>query len=270
MIKSIININLKVNNESLRILILALVGLLITNLHYDLIEVNNNTLSMGDIIIETYGGLVTDYSIYNIFYFILWITPYIIVLSLINISTIDRFRESKTLLLPRVKKKTKWLIAFNLTIVIRICIYFLVLFLSSIIVILIRNGYRAFQNSSLYINSAINVNQYYISIYVILLNILTLIAIQLFLNNLYSVFSKSNEASAIGMLFYIAPIFYSKKTRFSKVFLINNGMIKRYEMFENGFEGLSFVSSLIFIIAFITINFFIGLLIIKKHDIIDI
>lgn len=270
MIKRIISINLKANNESLRILILILVGILITNLHYDLMEMDNNTLLMGDIIIETYGGLVTEYSIYNIFYFILWITPYIIVLNLINLSTIDRFRESTTLVLPRIKKKTKWFIAFNLTIIIRISIYFLVLFLSSLIVIWIKSGYRAFQNLPLYINSVTNINQYGISLYIILLNILTLVAIQFFLNNLYSIFSKSNEASAIGIIFYIAPIFYPKNTEFCKIFLINNGMIKRYEMFENGFKGLNFVSSLAFIIAFIIINFLIGLFIIKKQDIVDI
>ncbi|AYE34455.1 hypothetical protein [Clostridium septicum] len=270
MIKRIVSINFKVNNEALRILILFVVGILITNLHYGLMGIDNNTLLMGDVIIETYGGLVTEYSIYNIFYFILWITPYIIVLNLLNLSTIDRFRESTTLVLPRVKKKSKWFIAFNLTIIIRISIYFFTLFLSSLVVVLIKSGYVAFQNSPVHINSVININQYGISLYIILLNILTVVAIQLFLNNLYSIFSRSNEASVIGILFYIAPIFYPKKTEFCKMFLVNNGMLKRYEMFENGFNGLNFKSSLIFIIAFIIINFLIGLFIIKKQDIVDI
>ncbi|ATD58340.1 hypothetical protein BTM21_11680 [Clostridium chauvoei] len=189
---------------------------------------------------------------------------------MLNLSTIDRFRESTTLVLPRVKNKAKWFIAFNLTIIIRISIYFFVLFLSSLIVILIKSGYIAFQNSPVHINSVININQYGISLYIILLNILTVVAIQLFLNNLYSIFSRSNEASVIGILFYIAPIFYPKNTEFCKIFLINNGMLKRYEMFESGFNGLNFKSSLIFIIAFIIINFFIGLFIIKKQDIVDI
>ncbi|ATD58341.1 hypothetical protein BTM21_11685 [Clostridium chauvoei] len=67
MIKRIVSINLKVNNEKLRILILFIVGILITNLHYGLMGIDNNTVLMGDVIIETYGGLVTEYSIYNIF-----------------------------------------------------------------------------------------------------------------------------------------------------------------------------------------------------------
>lgn len=270
MINRIINLNLKGNNEKIRILILIFSGLLITNLQYGLVDTDNNILLMSDIIIETYGGLVPDFSIVDVYYFILWVTPYIIVLNLVNIATIDRFRESTTLVLPRVKDKKKWFVAFNLSIIIRISIYFFILFLSSLIVIWIKSGGLAFQNLSVYQNDAININQYVISAYILILNILTLISMQFFMNNLYSVFSKSNEASALGIIFYIAPIFYSKNTNLNKMFLINRGMIKRYEIFENGFEGLNFINSYIFIIIFIIINFLIGLVIIKKQDILDI
>lgn len=275
MIRRIISLNLKSYNEEKRVLILFLIGILITILQLRLVNSNSyENILIGDIIVITYGGLDVDYNIVkDIFSFILWLTPHLFVLYMINLSVISRVKETSELILTRAKNKYKWIIASNLTIVIKLIEYYFVLFLATLLVCRAKLGHAAFSNVVLkgtdnLLSINIEINQYKVIMWVFLLNIITLAAVQIFLNNLYFIFVKSNEAAAVGILFILAPIFF--KSKLYRIQLINNGMLRRFEIFKDGFLGLNIINSLIYIGLFMIINFLALLLIIRKKDIDEI
>lgn len=235
MIRRIINLNLRLYKEKRRVLILFMIGIIITVLQFRLVDRSyNDNISIGDIFVTIYGGLKSDYDITSdIFSFILWVTPHLFVLYMINISVINRVRETSMLVLTRAKNKYKWFIAFNITIVIKVIEYYLILFMSTFIVYIAKLGSASFKNISISgLNINANTNQYKIILCIVLINIITFIAFQVFLNNLYYIFVKSNEAVIVGILFILIPMFF--KSKLYKITLIDNAMFRRFEIFRDG------------------------------------
>ncbi|WP_368489777.1 hypothetical protein [Clostridium sp. BJN0013] len=272
MIRRLIKLNLKGTNNKLHILILIISATMITFINLGILTMpHTGYFCMGDIIIGVFGGLTPDFDLTkDVMSFILWVLPNILIIYLIDICIIHKLRESTILILPKVKSKLKWFIAFDLTIAIIVIKYYLILVISSLFIIFIKMNSNAFKNSNIIMNTFnslnVNVNQYLILLYIVILNILTIIAVLFFTNNLYYIFFNSNEASIIGLLLCIVSVNITKSNMFNKFILMNQGMLKRHNMFKLGFKGFNIESSIFYLITFLTINFIIGILIIRKRE----
>lgn len=273
MIRRLINLNLKGTNNKLYSIILIITGIMVTYINLGILNIpNTDKLLMGDIVIAIYGGLPSNYEIIqDIMPFITWVIPNVLIVYLIDICILYKLRTSTILTLPRVKNKLKWFAAFNLTMILIVIKYFLILIITSLIVIFVRMGPSAFRNSLLIVNNFndlyANVNQYLVLFYIFILNILSVTALLMFINNLYYIFFCSNEASVIGILFCIVAVVSVKLNPLTRFMIMNQGMFKRHDIVRMGFKGLSIGSSILYLICFITINFFIGVFIIRKRDI---
>lgn len=272
MIKRLIKLNLSGENKKLHILILIILASMITFIKLEIFSTQYlENFSMGDIIIEVFGGLSANHNLTtDIMSFILWIIPNIVIIYLIDIEITHKLRESASLVLPRVKSKLKWLIAFDLTIIITVIKYYLVLASSCLFVIFIKMGSSAFKNSNIITNNVnylnVDINQYLVFIYIFILNVLTMIALVFFANNLYYIFFNSDEASIIGILLCIVSVNITNFNLLNKFTLMNQGMLKRHDMFKYGFKGFNIESSVFYLGVFLIINFFIGTFIISKRD----
>lgn len=155
MIRRLLKINLKGTNNKIHILILVIISVMTTYINLSILNIQRSQLFyMGDILILVFGGLNGNFDITKNFQvFTLWIVPNILLVYLINICIIHKFRERTILILPRAKKKSDWIISYNITIWIIVLKYYLVVFSASLITIFIRMGYRAFINTNILINN---------------------------------------------------------------------------------------------------------------------
>ncbi|APM40828.1 hypothetical protein [Clostridium kluyveri] len=272
MIRRLIKLNLKGTNNKIHILILIISSIMITFMNLGILAIpHEGYLCMGDILIQTFGGLTSDFDLTkDIMSFILWAIPNVLVIYLIDICVMHKLRESTILVLPKVKSKLKWLIAFDSTIAIVVIKYYLILVFSSLLIIFMKMNFNAFRNCNVIMNNFnslnVSLNQYLVLVYIIILNILTIISVLFFMNNLYYIFFNSNEASIIGLLFCIVSVNITKLDLLNKFTLMNHGMLRRHDMFKLGFKGFNIGNSIFYLITFLTINFIIGILIIKKRD----
>lgn len=266
MIKRIIKLYLKDNKNQIYIPVLVIVGVLLTILQYRLIGNKDLTnMKMGEIMLQIYGGLTSDHNVAeDAFSVILWLAPNLLVIYLINISIVNRIKESTTIVLSRIKKKGKWFIANTLAIIFKVISFNCILFLTSLVVIWIKSGNLVFKNDISYLN----INQYLLLLYIVLLNTITIVAIQIFINNVYYIFYNSNESCIFALLLFIILIFFVQKSWWCKFLIVNIGMIKRHEVFIGGFDGLNIIFSLCVLTSFIAINILLGLFIIKRRDLV--
>lgn len=272
MIKRLIKLNLKEINNLQHTFILIFFASIITLINLSILDIKHSEYFLiGDILIENFGGLLTNFDLTkDIMSFILWLIPNLLIVYLINISIIQNFRENTNLVLPRIKNKIKWFMAFNITITIIVIKNYLILIITSVFITFIKVGSSIFKNN-LIIKDSFNylnfdTNQYLILLYICLLNILTIIAIIFFMNNLYYIFFNSNEASIIGFLLCIVSVNITKFSILNKFIILNQGMLKRHDLFRYGFNGFNIEISILYLSIFLFLNLIIGIYIIKKRD----
>lgn len=276
MIRRLIKINLKGSIKRIHIVVLVIISIILTSMKLNRLSVTNTKFFyMGDVLIEVFGGLSSNFNITeNLLEFIFWVISNIVIIYLVDICVIHKFRESTSLILPRAKSKSKWFIAFNLTIIITTIKLYLILFSSSLFLIFIKMGISAFKNVSIsinnfhYLNSPIN--QYIVLFYIFILNVLTMVALLFFINNLYYIFCSSNEASIIGILICLISVNITQVQPLNKYILMNYGMLKRYNIFKLGYSDFNLNFSICNLCVFLVVNLIIGMWIIRKRDLRDI
>jgi hypothetical protein len=275
-IKKLLEINLKGTNNKKHILILIIVSVMITYIKLSILNITGlHSVSMVDILILAFGGLNTNFNITEDFpLFVTWITPIIMIVYLINVGIIHKLRETTFLILPRAKKKIYWIISYNITIIIVVIKYYLILFVSSIVTIFIKMGDKAFINinilSNNYTQLAIGTNQYLVMIYIFILNVFTMICLISLMNNVYYIFINTNYASIICMGICFMTVITTNFDKINKFILMNQQMLVRHDLFEYGFKGFNLLFSILYLGVFLTINFILNILIVKKRDISDI
>ncbi|MCI1969477.1 hypothetical protein [Clostridium luticellarii] len=273
MIKRLLKINLKGTSNKKYTVILVIIAIMITYTKLSIVGLQNSGyFLMGDILILIFGGLNSNFDIVKDFpIFIIWILPNVLFIYLINNSIIHKLKETTILILPRIKKKSDWIISCNITIWIIIIKYYLILFISSLIAIFMKMGVNAFINTNISINNynqlTVDTNQYLIMIYIVILNIFTMICLISFMNNIYNIFFNSDYAAIIGMLICIITVITPQFEKINKFMLMNQEMLLRHDLFKGGFEGFSLSFSILYLFIFLIINFILNILIIKKRDI---
>ncbi|WP_186832515.1 hypothetical protein [Clostridium tyrobutyricum] len=268
-----IKINLKGTINKEYMVVLVITSIMITYIKLSIVGLQKpGYFLMGDVLILIFGGLNSNFDIVKDFsLFAIWILPNILLIYLINSSIIDKLKKTTILILPRIKKKSDWIISCNITIWIIIIKYYLILFISSLIALFIKMGVNAFINTNISINNynqlTIGINQYLIMTYIIILNVFTMICLISFINNIYNVFFNSNHAAIIGILICIITVITPQFEKINKLMLINQEMLLRHDLFKGGFEGFSLSFSILYLFIFLIINFILNILIIKKRDI---
>lgn len=276
MIRRLLKINLNGTNNKKHILILVIVSIMLTHLKSGISNITYpQSFGMGNILILVFGGINTNFNIIDDFpSFTLWILPNVLLIYLVNIDIIHKLRETASLILPRTKKRLHWIISFNITLYVIVIKYYLILYISSLSAILMRVGTSAFINIDIIPNNYnqlfFDTNQYLILLYLIILNILAMICLISFINNVYYIFSNSNHAAVICMMICFITVCVTQFSKINKFLLMNQAMLTRHNLFKNGFEGFNISFSILYLLSFLTINFILNIIIVKKKDISDI
>lgn len=272
MIKKLIDLNLKGTNNKKHIIFIVIVAISITHIKLNILSFpHSKNFCIGDIAIFVFGGLDKNFNLVNDFStFLVWSVQTILIIYLTDICINDTVKRRATLVLPRVRSKAKWFIAFNVANVVVIIKYYLVLYVSCLGTIFVKMGPKAFKNIDVLVNEynylGNSFNQYELLMYMFIMNILTIISLMLLMNNLYYIFWNSEIASVMGILICFFSVLFTKNTFINKFSLLNHGMLRRHNIFRNGFDGFSIKFSMVYLILFIVINFIIGMIIIKKRD----
>lgn len=276
MIKTLLKINLKGTNNKKHIVMLVIISIMITYIKLCVLNISHlESFYMGDVIILAFGGLPSKFNIAESFTeFILWITPNILIIYLINIDIVHKIRETAFLILPRVKKKSNWVIAYNIAVYIIVIKYYLILFISSLITIFFRQGFSAFLIIKILPNNynqlASNANQYLLLIDAFLLSTFTMICLISFINNIYHIFFNSSNAAIFCMIICFGTAITTSIGKISCFILINQSMLIRHDLFKNGFKGFNLTFSFLYLCVFFIINFILDILMVKKREIIYI
>lgn len=257
MIRKLIYLNLK-DTKVTSFLAVIVISIILT-----LVKIQSVNLpiysgsSMIDIEILLFGGLDLNFNISNnIIDFVLWLLPILLVITLVSITN-EEIKNRAPLTLPKIKLKSKWIHALNISLFILVLEYYVVLFLTSLITILVLKGPEAFYD----------IGRYGILLFLFIMNLLMVVSIILFVNNISLLFMGSKKIEVTVTLLFIISVLISKiSNSLNKILLINQGIIVRHSLFSKGIPDFSVSFSLIYLSAFIFANVISGILIVRRVD----
>lgn len=266
-----------IQNKLVNIIVLILTSVIITLKELSILKLpNTEGFVLGHIFLLVFGGIkIHNNLMVTLIEFSKWIFPHVIVFYYIYLSVNNELKDRMILLLPRIGNKTTWFLAYNLGLIIEIIKQYLIIFTSSLVVITVVMGKRAYNSSYMDVNNFNNLlestNQYKIIVIIVILSILMMISIISFINNILLIF-KNNSTITLGtLLICIFPLFIRNKSSvLVKLNILNNGMIISHNMFSNGLTNFSISFSLIYMILFIVLNILLGIYLIKKSDLYNI
>jgi len=254
---SLIKYNLKKDSYK-NILVIAVLSIILAIGNINVLSLSsfNNQISLSDIFINIFGGSPYDVQIEEkLILFLQWFFPHMLILYLINIYISNKLIDDMIIILPRLKSKIKWMFTVDLSLILIIIKYYIVMFFTYGIFSYIFMGRRIFDNSD-----------FKLILSIIILSILMCISFIVALINLNIIFSRNSIANIIFFMLIIISSFidYSNKT-FLKSILINNAMIVRHSIFYN-IHNFTVNYSIVYFVCFILVNVIISFLLVNKLD----
>ncbi|ELC8423332.1 hypothetical protein [Clostridium perfringens] len=245
------------------VIIIIFIGIIMPLMFKDMIiNHSTNNITLKNIFIEIFGGIssVEDISIMKL---IIFLTPHLIIIALLEIYFIDLIDNTPRNMFLRIKSLKCWSLSLNISLLYTIIRYYLILYCTSIITILV---YLPKKNLN-EIVSFITLNDIILILQIMVLSIMTIYLIILIANNIYFICNKEERAIIIVILINITTILFSKLgEKINMLFIMNHMILKRYSIFQGGYSYLTFKYSIIYIGLFIVLNLILNIVLVKKQD----
>lgn len=224
---------------------------------------NEGNIGLKDIFIEIYGGIniSDDISIMKV---LMFLTPHLSIIFLLETYFTDLINNTPRNMFLRIRCLKRWSLSLNISLLYAVIKYYLILYCTSIITILV---YLPKKDSNIIKLSIINLNDITMILQIIVLSIITIYSIILIANNLYFICNKEDLAIVVFILINITTILFSKLgEKINTLILMNHMIIKRHSIFQDGYSSLTFKFSIIYIGLIIIINLILNVLLVKKQD----